>query len=280
MDNYRNNEDPYSAMESIDGGGIERRSDVSDLELRNLDNEGASAAPAEATRHFDGVGGTATLPFPLNLGHPTDLRPLHDKSASRSFIALPDNFDGKKENYRRFRRQFGLFLVANWSSFTDKESMIWFVLSYMKGGDAELWVNAYVDKALENDDWGVWEDFLDKLARDFGNRGEPRKVLEELGRLQQNKRSAAEYFLKLEQLADIAGVDLDRYPNATLYVERNVQRVLIDQLYQTDNPPTTYLSPIVPPLFQSDTLSDQSLTGGSTRESTIGLSTEVLLLRS
>jgi hypothetical protein len=118
--------------------------------------------------------------------------------------------------------------------------MIWFVLSYMKGGDAELWANAYMDKALENNDWGIWEDFLDKLAKYFRNKGEPRKALEELGRLQQNKRTAAEYFLKLEQLADVVGVDLDRYPNATLYIERNVQRVLIDQLYQTDNPPTTY----------------------------------------
>jgi hypothetical protein len=118
--------------------------------------------------------------------------------------------------------------------------MIWFILSYMKGGDAELWANAYVDKALKNHDWGVWEDFLDKLVKDFGNKGEPRKALEELGRLQQNKRTAAEYFLKLEQLADVVGVDLDQYPNATLYVERNVQKVLIDQLYQTNNPPTTY----------------------------------------
>jgi hypothetical protein len=110
----------------------------------------------------------------------------------------------------------------------------------MKGGDAELWANAYVDRALENDSWGSWTDFLDALARDFGNKVEPRKALEELGRLQQGKKTAAEYFLKFEQLADIAGVDLDRYPNATLYVEKNVQRVLIDQLYQSNNPPVTY----------------------------------------
>jgi hypothetical protein len=83
-------------------------------------------------------------------------------------------------------------------------------------------------------------DFLDSMVRDFRNKTELRKALEELGRLQQGKRTAAEFFLKFEQLADIANVDLDRYPNATLYVEKNVQRVLIDQLYQSDNPPTTY----------------------------------------
>jgi hypothetical protein len=33
--------------------------------------------------------------------------------------------------------------------------MIWFTLSYMKGGAAELWANAYVDNTLETNDWGM-----------------------------------------------------------------------------------------------------------------------------
>jgi hypothetical protein len=64
--------------------------------------------------------------------------------------------------------------------------------------------------------------------------------LEELGRLQQGKKSAVEYFLRFEQLASVARIDVNRYPNTTLYVERNVQHALIDQLYQSDNPPSTY----------------------------------------
>jgi hypothetical protein len=152
----------------------------------------------------------------------TNSWPFHDKNAGRSFTALPDTFNRNKEEYRRFRRQFGLFITANRSAFIEEQTMIWFVLSYMKGGDAELWSNAYVDRALENDDWGTWVDFLDMMARDFGNKMEPRKALEELGRLQQGKKTAAEFFLRFEQLADLAGVDLDRYPNATLYVEKNV----------------------------------------------------------
>jgi hypothetical protein len=65
--------------------------------------------------------------------------------------------------------------------------MIWFALSYMKDGEAELWVNTYIDKALENNDWGTWEEFLDKLAKDFSNAEEPRRALEELGKLQQER---------------------------------------------------------------------------------------------
>jgi hypothetical protein len=81
---------------------------------------------------------------------------------------------------------------------------------------------------------------LNKLVKDFGNVEEPWKALEEMRKLQQRKGTAAEYFLKYEQLADMAGIDLNCYPNATLYIERNIQHVLIDQLYQSDIPPTTY----------------------------------------
>jgi hypothetical protein len=98
----------------------------------------------------------------------------------------------------------------------------------------------HVDQALKNNDWGTWEEFLDWLAKDFGNIKEPWKALEGLGKLQQGKRMVAEYFLKFEQLADLAGIDLNRYPNVMLYVERNIQHILIDQLYQSDNPPTMY----------------------------------------
>jgi hypothetical protein len=97
-----------------------------------------------------------------------------------------------------------------------------------------------MDQALESNDWGTWEEFLDRLAKDFGNTEEPRRALEELGKLQQGKRMAAEYFLKFEQQANLAGIDMNCYPNATLYVKKNVQHMLINQLYQSDNLPTNY----------------------------------------
>jgi hypothetical protein len=240
MDESRISSPVDHKMESVDGHSTQTRSGAGSIELRILEERSTTGLSTDAPRSFDDLGGATPIPRPQGLDPSTNPWALHDKDVGRSFTALPDVFNGNKEEYRRFRRQFGLFITANRSNFREEQSMIWFVLSYMKGGDAELWANAYVDKALENDDWGLWVDFLDVMARDFGNKTEPRKALEELGRLQQGKRTAAEYFLKFEQLADIARVDLDRYPNATLYVEKNVQRVLIDQLYQSDNPPTTY----------------------------------------
>jgi hypothetical protein len=185
---------------------------------------------------YTGTGAHRPQTMDARPGLPT----LPGKAAEHSFIALPDPFDGRKENYRRFQRQFSLFLMANWTKFKEKESMIWFTLSYTKGGDAELWANSYVNRAMESNNWGTWEDFLDQLAKDFRNIEEPWKALEELEKLQQGKKLATEYFLKFEQLADLVGINLNHYPKTALYIKRNMQHVLIDQLYQSDNPPSTY----------------------------------------
>jgi hypothetical protein len=109
--------------------------------------------------------------------------------------------------------------------------MIWFALSYMKGGESKLWANSYIDKALEENDWGTWETFLDLLAKDFENSEEPRRALEDMGKLLQGRKTASKYFLWFKQLAAVAGVDVNHYLNAVLYMERNIQHALIDQLY-------------------------------------------------
>jgi hypothetical protein len=112
--------------------------------------------------------------------------------------------------------------------------MILFALSYMVGGSAELWANTYVNEVLETGDWGLWGDFLDRLAHDFGDSEEPRRALEEIGRLYQGKKSMAEYFLQLEQLAGVAGINMDKSSHVLLQIKESINSVLIDQLYQSD----------------------------------------------
>jgi hypothetical protein len=84
--------------------------------------------------------------------------------------------------------------------------MVIFALSYMTQGPAAKWADAYVDKALEDDDWGKYGDFLNQLAQDFGDKEEPQKALEQMERLYQGKGTASDYFQKLEQLAAMAGI--------------------------------------------------------------------------
>jgi hypothetical protein len=88
------------------------------------------AAPARAMQHLDQMTSVCTLP---------------DKTTGRLHVAVPTNFSGRKEDYRRFRRQIGLFLTANRKDFENDKSMIIFALSYMTEGAAEQWANSYID---------------------------------------------------------------------------------------------------------------------------------------
>jgi hypothetical protein len=112
MDYPRTYRDIGSEMESVNCHSNKEGSRVSDLDLHLLDTGRAPAAPTKG-RNFDGVRGTATLPFPRDLDHPTDLHAPRKENTGHAFVSLPDFFDGRKEEYRRFRRQFGLFLTAN-----------------------------------------------------------------------------------------------------------------------------------------------------------------------
>jgi hypothetical protein len=112
--------------------------------------------------------------------------------------------------------------------------MILFALSYMVGGSVELWANTYVDEALETGDWGLWGDFLDRLAHDLSDSEELRRALEEIGRLFQGKKSMAEYFLRLEQLAGVVGINVDKSSHVLLQIKKSINLVLIVQLYQSD----------------------------------------------
>jgi hypothetical protein len=50
---------------------------------------------------------------------------------------------------------------------------------------------------------------MTKLSRDFSNSEEPRCALEAMGNLHQLKDTMADYFLKMEQLATTAGIDIN-----------------------------------------------------------------------
>jgi hypothetical protein len=190
---------------------------LGDFDICNIEDEQRTCTPSPHS--VADYGGPTPDHQPQEMDNLTDIHALPRRTHGHAYVALPDIFHGRKENYRQFQRQFGLFLTANREEFKEKESMIWFTLSYMKGGAVELWANAYVDQALETNDWGTWEEFLDKLARDFGNKEEPHHALEELGCLQQGKRTVVEYFLRFEQLASMARIDVNQYPNTIQYIE-------------------------------------------------------------
>jgi hypothetical protein len=236
----RNNRNPGHKLETAmnpDNQAGRNTGIYSTLDAGNRDTDGLVSEPSvfdnsqrrtaanHAVRNVDGEGSVQALSMG-NHGH--------------SHVATPTSFNGKKEDFCGFRRELGLYLMASHKDFKEDKSMVIFALSYMKIGPATKWADAFMDKALENDDWGSYANFLDQLTKDFLDKDEPRKALEEMGQLYQGKGTVSDYFQKMEQLTSIAGIDINRMPHVLLQMEKGLNAVLIDQLYFSGNHPENY----------------------------------------
>jgi hypothetical protein len=236
----RNSRNPRNQLDPLESLDNKTRGSSSIYPIHNTNDEGTDgmvpkpsilggnrrdSTANQLVQNVDGTGGVPTLP---QEGHGC----LH--------IASPMPFTGKKESYHGFWWELGLYLMANWKDFPNDESMVIFALSYMKEGSAARWADAYVDKALDEDDWGKYSNFLYQLAQDFGDKEEPRKALEEMGRIFQGQETAFDYFQRMEQLTSIAGIDIDRTPHILLQMEKGLNSVLVDQLYFSRTPPENY----------------------------------------
>ena len=115
-----------------------------------------------------------------------------------------------------------------------------FILSYMKGGSAELWVGSYIDKAVIQKDWGDWEEFIAQLDHNFVDRNETRRVMEKLENHRQGRETASVYFLRIEQFTILAGVNLLEDLHMILRCERGLNDDLVDKIYAGGFIPNTY----------------------------------------
>ena len=152
----------------------------------------------------------------------------------------PESFDGYPGNFRKFKRQYRLYLCANKESYSRDEEKIMFILSYMKGGSAELWAGSYIDQAVLQKDWGNWDEFVAQLDHNFTDRNETCRAMEKLENHKQGRDSASVYFLWTEQLALLAGINLLDNPHMILRCERGLEDDLVDRIYTGGLIPNTY----------------------------------------
>src|ERR1700730_9374427 len=92
-------------------------------------------------------------------------------------IVEPEPFNGYPGNFRKFKRQYGLYLCTNKEAYPGSKEKIMFILLYMKGGSVELWAGSYINKAVLQKDWGNWEEFMTQLNHNFTDRNEIRRVM-------------------------------------------------------------------------------------------------------
>src|SRR4051812_35678472 len=87
--------------------------------------------------------GEEALPAPA----PTPTVRLPTPQPCQSLVAKPSDFDGK--DYKLFRRQCAIYMMANRDNFVTSEDKILFILSYMKGGLAGQWAENEYERIME-----------------------------------------------------------------------------------------------------------------------------------
>src|SRR3954464_10243301 len=79
---------------------------------------------------------------------PTPIVHLPTPQPCQSLVAKPNDFDSK--DYKLFRCQCAIYMMANHDNFVTSEDKILFVSSYMKGGLAGQWAENEYEKIMED----------------------------------------------------------------------------------------------------------------------------------
>ena len=101
-----------------------------------------------------------------------------------------------------------IYIRGNEAFFDTDEKKILCALSYLEGGTASTWANAYTDLALANEEtgFGMWQYFQGQMFAVFGNYTKETDAITEIENMYQGKKTAHEYWLTFQSLLVRAGL--------------------------------------------------------------------------
>ncbi|KIM79773.1 hypothetical protein PILCRDRAFT_9967 [Piloderma croceum F 1598] len=151
----------------------------------------------------------------------------------------PDPFSESK-NYELFRRQIGIFFLANPEIYDTDMRKIFFALTLLNEGPPGQWAQNYIERVEAQADpagnipdaaWGTFNTFMNSLRDSFANPNKGRSASNTLETLTyDNNRQADEFFQEFETLAGRAG-----YINNNAYLidllERKIPKHLLKKVY-------------------------------------------------
>ena len=166
---------------------------------------------------------------------------MHNPLSQKSLVATPSKYDGNKKENDTFLRQIQLFIRGNTAILSTDEKKITVALSYIEGGDAEIWANGFTDAKLTAGDFGTWKDFLDEFKQQFGPTTTESDAITELENLYQDKLTATEYWMQANALIGRAKLrKKEDYVFLKRIITTRMNWPLIRQCFALDNVPATY----------------------------------------
>jgi hypothetical protein len=148
-------QDSYYWMETTDSSGDEFRSGADKINVWMFKDERADEFVPTSPHSDFNLTTTAWSYIVQAVDKEANLYLVSSEPSGHSHIAVPAFFSGRKEDFKCFWQQIGLFITTNEKDFTMEKSMILFSLSYMMEELVELWANAFVIEALEMGNWGL-----------------------------------------------------------------------------------------------------------------------------
>ena len=169
---------------------------------------------------------------------------IHNPTNDKSLVARPDDYDGTESKYQVWKRQVRIFLHAHQARLATDEDKILLIVSYMKTGKAQHWVQPIIDEIL---DGRVRTPLLTVvLFWTLANAVFLPPALQAnaaltLDRLTQGKMTAEAYFTEFDILTQQAGYDVADFDTMKIRMaNRSLNKGLITNIHNTTTLPTTW----------------------------------------
>jgi hypothetical protein len=153
-------------------------------------------------------------------------------------VRVPTDFVGEPTKTKKFIQECELFIRVNFAIYDTEEKKVIFALSFMTGGTATAWKEAFTVKAITDNDFGTWAAFKIALTEAFSpvnNAGTARTQIKNLK--QSSCDSVEDYIAKFRILKDRAGINED---TALIeYFMDGLNSKLLEKVFNMENVPTT-----------------------------------------
>jgi Retrotransposon gag protein len=138
-----------------------------------------------------------------------------------------------------------IYLKVNWHLYDNDNKKIFFILSYLSGGDAAIWKQQFIQTRIEEHEWdkieepnwGTYKSFVEALKKTFQPYNEPAEALKDMKKLRLGDNSITEHNLRFWLLVSQTGMT-DSLALINLYRE-TLPWALQSPIIRSEHPPKT-----------------------------------------
>jgi Retrotransposon gag protein len=135
-----------------------------------------------------------------------------------------------------------VYLKVNKATYDNDDKEIFFILSYLTGGDAAVWKHQFIQTKIEESEeektdkpnWGTYKEFIEALKKTFQPYDKPGEALEEMKKLRLGDGSITEHNSRFCLLVSQIGM---KDPGANRSIPRNASLGLTEPDYSIRTPP-------------------------------------------